>query len=173
MLADTGWSEASPSQSRHSWRASQRPHRKITASDHAMLAIGGCLILAVAVICGILVDQYFFLLLLVLMPYSFFWFALKEKDDRILTLQHAIAQMEAAKEGRTPVRPMDEKIGSMEEASARLEEVRPHHHVEETNLGDSEQSNEGTSQHRDDSVSSELPSEQSIRETEAQHKSDA
>ena len=50
--------------------------------------------MAVTIIVGVLVNEHFFILLLVLIPYFAFWFALKEKDDRVKTMEDAVAKMD-------------------------------------------------------------------------------
>jgi hypothetical protein len=63
---------------RHS--GSRRPHRPpLTLCEHAAFQVGGVLLIALAVLLGVFVTPELYILLLLIIPYYGFWFALLEK----------------------------------------------------------------------------------------------
>jgi len=65
---------------RNRWGESQRLHRPtLSLWEHALFQLGGVVLILVAVLLGVFVTDHFFLLLLLVIPYYGFWFALLEK----------------------------------------------------------------------------------------------
>jgi hypothetical protein len=92
--------DAPSSGSTASWQKNKWPFRQTSEFVHCMFALGGCVIVAIAIVCGILFTVYYILLLLIIVPFFGFWYALKEKDDIIRTMEDSISRIEMGKRDR-------------------------------------------------------------------------
>ena len=54
----------------------------MTRLDHALFFFGGCLILGLAIVLGIIVSPFCWLLLLLILPYAGMYFSLLEKEQQ-------------------------------------------------------------------------------------------
>ena len=90
--APAGLPYSHESASRHHYGSSRRAFRPMamTRLDHALFFFGGCLILGLAIVLGIIVSPFCWLLLLLILPYAGMYFSLLEKEQRMKAYSESI-----------------------------------------------------------------------------------